>query len=131
MQAADTGFPKAAKLLKPDEFSLVFRVRPWGRSVHFVLYGRHTGEAARLGLVIGRKYAPRAVSRNVIRRVAREIFRLKRSEFCGWDILLRLRTKVDRKTWPSASSTAFKAVCNNELEALLIDAMRHHIKRSP
>ncbi|GAM53138.1 ribonuclease P protein component [Mycoavidus cysteinexigens] len=130
MRAADVGFPRAARLLKPDEFSSVFRERPWGRSRHFVLYGRRTGQAARLGLVIGRKYASRAVSRNLIKRIAREIFRHQRAECYGWDILLRLHVKLDRKIWRSASSEALKAVCSNELETLFSEAICSRIKRS-
>ena len=52
---AQAAFPKAARLLKTDEFSSVFRLRPWRRSPHFVLYGKPTGSEARLGLVIGKK----------------------------------------------------------------------------
>ncbi len=59
-------FPKAARLLKTDEFSSVFRLRPWRRTAHFVVYGRPTGNEARLGLVIGKKYAPRAATRNLV-----------------------------------------------------------------
>ena len=73
---ARAAFPKAARLLKTDEYSSVFRLRPWRRSPHFVLYGKPTGNEARLGLVIGKKFAPRAVTRNLIKRLAREAFRL-------------------------------------------------------
>ena len=48
---AQAAFPKAARLLKTDEFSSVFRLRPWRRTAHFVVYGRPTGNDARLGLV--------------------------------------------------------------------------------
>ena len=75
---AQAAFPKAARLLKTDEFSSVFRLRPWRRSPHFVLYGKPSGTQARLGLVIGKKQAPRAVTRNLIKRLARDTFRLRR-----------------------------------------------------
>ena len=70
---AQAAFPKAARLLKTDEFSSVFRLRPWRRTAHFVVYGRPTGNDARLGLVIGKKYAPRAATRHLVRRLARVI----------------------------------------------------------
>ncbi|WP_144143893.1 ribonuclease P protein component [Paraburkholderia sp. BCC1884] len=126
---AQAAFPKAARLLKTDEFSSVFRLRPWRRTPHFVVYGRPTGNDARLGLVIGKKYAPRAATRNLVRRLAREAFRLRRAEFGGWDVLLRLHTRFDKKALPSASSPPLKALCRSEIEALLDKAAREIVRR--
>ena len=126
---AQAAFPKAARLLKTDEFSSVFRLRPWRRTAHFVVYGRPTGNEARLGLVIGKKYAPRAVTRNLVRRLAREAFRLRRAEFGGWDVLLRLHTRFDKKAMPGASSPPLKALCRSEIEALLDKAAREVTRR--
>ena len=122
-------FPKAARLLKTDEFSSVFRLRPWRRTAHFVVYARPTGNEARLGLVIGKKYAPRAVTRNLVKRLAREAFRLRRSEFGGWDVLLRLHTKFDRKAMPSGSSPPLKTLCRSEIDTLLDKAAREIARR--
>ncbi|MFM0042524.1 ribonuclease P protein component [Paraburkholderia sediminicola] len=126
---AQAAFPKAARLLKTDEFSSVFRLRPWRRTAHFVVYGRPTGNDARLGLVIGKKYAPRAATRNLVRRIAREAFRLRRAEFGGWDVLLRLHTRFDKKALPSASSPPLRALCRSEIEALLDKAAREIVRR--
>jgi ribonuclease P protein component len=126
---AQAAFPKAARLLKTDEFSSVFRLRPWRRTAHFVVYGRPTGNEARLGLVIGKKYAPRAATRNLVRRIAREAFRQRRAEFGGWDVLLRLHTRFDRKALPSASSPPLKALCRSEIETLLDKAAREILRR--
>ena len=126
---AQAAFPQAARLLKTDEFSSVFRLRPWRRTAHFVVYGRPTGNEARLGLVIGKKYAPRAATRNLVRRIAREAFRLRRAEFGGWDVLLRLHTRFDKKALPSASSPPLKALCRSEIEALLDKAAREIARR--
>jgi len=123
-------FPKAARLLKTDEFSSVFRLRPWRRSAHFVVYGRETGGDARLGLVIGKKFAPRAVTRNLVRRVAREAFRVRRAQFDGYDLLLRLHTRLDRKALPSAASAPLKALCRGEIEMLLDNAVREIARRA-
>jgi ribonuclease P protein component len=127
---AHAAFPKAARLLKTDEFSSVFRLRPWRRSPHFVLYGKPTGGEARLGLVIGKKQAPRAVTRNLIKRLAREAFRLRREQLRGFDILVRLHAKIDRKAMPSASSPPLHALCRGELEALFDRAVREAARRA-
>ncbi len=115
--------PKNARLLKADEFSSVFRMRPWRRSAHFVLYGRHTGQSARMGIVVGRKAAPRAVSRTLIKRLGREIFRARRAQLFGWDIVLRLHRRLDQHMFPSASSPALKKRCRHEIEALFAAAI--------
>ncbi len=122
-------FPKAARLLKTDEYSSVFRLRPWRRSPHFVLYGKPTGNEARLGLVIGKKFAPRAVTRNLIKRLARDIFRLRRAELGGWDIMLRLHAKIDRKAMPSAKSTPLRMTMRTELEEMIDRAVREAVRR--
>jgi ribonuclease P protein component len=133
MVSANTGvasFPKTARLLKTDEFSSVFRLRPWARSAHFVLYGRrrepmeHGVAAARLGVVVGKKQAPRAVTRNLIKRIARETFRLNSMQLAGWDVLIRLSAKFDRKVFGSASSDALNAVIRTEVGTLVERAVR-------
>jgi ribonuclease P protein component len=126
---AQAAFPKAARLLKTDEFSSVFRLRPWRRSPHLVLYGKPTGNEARLGLVIGKKQAPRAVTRNLIKRLAREAFRLRRKELNGFDILVRLHAKIDRKAMPSASSPPLRELIGGELNSLLDRAVREAARR--
>jgi ribonuclease P protein component len=127
---AQAAFPKAARLLKTDEYSSVFRLRPWRRSPHFVLYGKPTGNEARLGLVIGKKQAPRAVTRNLIKRLAREAFRLRRAELAGWDILLRLHAKIDRKAMPSAKSPLLGALMRGEIDMLIDRAVREAARRA-
>jgi len=103
-------------------------LRPWSRSEHFVLYGRPTGGPARLGLVIAKKFAPRAATRNLMRRLAREAFRTHRTELHGFDILLRLHTRFDRKALPSAASPALKQLCRSEI-ALLVTRAVHNASR--
>jgi ribonuclease P protein component len=130
-------FPKAARLLKTDEFSSVFRLRPWRRSAHFVVYAKPTGQAARLGVVVGKKFAPRAATRNLVKRIARESFRVRRAQFDGWDVLLRLSTRFDKATWPSAISEPLRALCRTEIEMLLekvvreIERRRAHVPGDP
>ncbi|MDU0809723.1 MAG: ribonuclease P protein component [Burkholderia sp.] len=112
-------FPKSARLLKSDEFSSVFRFRPLYHSTHFLIYRKKTGLEARLGLVISRRYAPRAVTRNFIKRRVREAFRIRRAEFNGWDILFRLHRKFDEKIAQSASSMQLSLISSSEIYKLL------------
>lgn len=49
------------------------------------------GRAARLGLIVPKALAARAVDRNYVRRVAREQFRQAQAAVYGLDIIVRLR----------------------------------------
>lgn len=120
---SDHAFPKAARLTKTDEFSSVFALRPRRRSPHFVLYVRANGlEQGRLGIVVGKKFAPRAAERNLVKRMVRELFRCRQDQFAGRDILLRLQAKFPRADF--ASRTAIRRVCLTELSGLLDVAAR-------
>lgn len=111
-------FPKAARLTKTDEFSSVFALRPRRRSTHFVLYVRANGQAqARLGIVVGKKFAPRAAERNLVKRMVRELFRSRQAQFAGRDILLRLQAKFPRAEF--TSRVAIRKACHAELSGLL------------
>ncbi|WP_407923236.1 ribonuclease P protein component [Cupriavidus agavae] len=120
---SDHAFPKAARLTKTDEFSSVFALRPRRRSTHFVLYVRANGQQqGRLGIVVGKKFAPRAAERNLVKRMVRELFRGRQDQFGGRDILLRLQAKFPRAEF--ASRTAIRRTCHAEISGLLDIAAR-------
>lgn len=131
MSAADTaaladkpgqGYPRAKRILKTDEFSSVFHLRPVQRSAHFVLYVSrselHQGPQAqaRLGIVVAKRFAPRAVTRNAIKRAARELFRQSSLPAC--DCIIRLSKPVNSKADP-ATTTGLKSALRSELQTLL------------
>lgn len=69
----------------------MFGFRRAVRATHFRLsYKPNTCGTARLGFVVARKYVRRAVWRNRIRRVAREIFRVERENLPHVDLVLRV-----------------------------------------
>ena len=87
------------------------------RSAHFVLYARRNQlEHARLGIVAAKRYAPRAVTRNTIKRVARELFR--QSALPAIDCIVRLSKPVNSKTGP-ATNARLKSQLRSELAQLL------------
>ncbi|MFS8972999.1 ribonuclease P protein component [Cupriavidus necator] len=116
-------FPKAARLTKTDEFSSVFALRPRRRSPHFVLYVRPNDRPeGRLGVVVGKKFAPRAAERNLVKRMARELFRQRREALAGRDVLLRLQAKFPRAEF--ATRAAVRRACAAEIASLLEVAAR-------
>jgi ribonuclease P protein component len=90
-------FPKHYRLTKTDEFSSVFGFRRALKSSHFLLHYRlRTAEevvGARLGLVVAKRLLRRSVDRNLLRRLARENFRLMRCRLPSRDFILRLAVK--------------------------------------
>lgn len=53
--------------------------------------------SARLGLIVGKRAVAKAHERNRLKRVAREAFRLKRSELPALDIVLQVRGPIDSR----------------------------------
>ena len=54
--------------------------------------------AARLGLVVPKRNAKRAVHRNLVKRLAREAFRHVCSQLPAYDLVLRLGRPLNAKT---------------------------------
>jgi ribonuclease P protein component len=92
--AGEYCFRPVHKLLRTDGFSEVFEYRRVLRGKLFDLHFRPnlTG-SARLGLVVPKKHLPLSVTRNRYKRVARDIFRLRRSGLPALDVVLRLARK--------------------------------------
>jgi ribonuclease P protein component len=110
-------YSRDRRIVKTDEFSSVFRLRPVQRTAHFVLYTRSNQLThARLGIVAAKRFAPRAVTRNTIKRVTRELFR--QAELPAMDCIVRLSKPVNTKTGP-ATSARLKAELRAELSRLL------------
>lgn len=70
---------------------------------------------ARLGIVVAKRLAPRAVTRNTIKRAARELFR--QQTLPSIDCIVRLAKPVNAKNGP-ATSTALKRLLRAELRQL-------------
>jgi ribonuclease P protein component len=110
-------FARARRIVKTDEFSSVFRLRPAQKTAHFTLYARANAlPHARLGVVVAKRFAPRAVTRNTIKRITRELFRV--TQLPALDLIVRLSGPVNSKSGP-ATATALKTQLRTELARLL------------
>lgn len=86
------------------------------RTAHFVLYARKTElPHARLGVVVAKRLAPRAVTRNTIKRMTRELFR--QAALPQIDCIVRLSQPVNAKTAP-ATGTGLRVLLREELTRL-------------
>ena len=109
-------FARERRIVETDDFSSVFRLRPVQRSAHFVLYIRTNHlPHARLGIVAAKRLAPRAVTRNTIKRIARELFR--QSALPSIDCIVRLAKPVNARSGP-ATSVSLKEAVRSELQHL-------------
>jgi len=110
-------YDRRRRIVKTDEFSSVFRLRPAYRTESFMLYVRPNGlDHARLGVVVAKRLAPRALTRNMVKRLTRELFR--QTALPAVDCIVRL-TKPINKRQQSASSRAQKIRIATELKQLL------------
>jgi len=88
---------KQAKMIKTDDFSSVFNFRKRFSLKYLVMhYQPNNLQRPRLGLVVGKKTAKLAVSRNYMRRVLREFFRLNQHDICHVDLIIRVQKKFDK-----------------------------------
>jgi len=71
-------FPRTLRLIRPEEYAVGLKSRILVRGARFALHLRRNGfDRWRLGLVVPKRYAPRAIERNTIKRIWREAFRLR------------------------------------------------------
>ncbi|MEI2416585.1 ribonuclease P protein component [Orrella sp. JC864] len=116
-------FGPEARLHSPSEYAAALKGRRLARGALFVLHWAPPlpGDAsglARLGLVVPKRHAPRASTRNAVKRVVREAFRQRRHALPAGLYVVRLQSRP-----APASLTALKAAARHEADA--------HFKRSP
>lgn len=76
--AAPQGFSRERRLIRPADFARVFAdARRSSDRLFTVVARENRGCGARLGLAISKRIAKRAVERNRLKRVAREVFRVQ------------------------------------------------------
>lgn len=72
-----------------------------------------------VGVLIPKRWARRAVTRNTIRRQIYEVARLGRDQLPQSALVVRLRSEFSRKQFISATSDVLKAAVRAELQTLL------------
>lgn len=93
-------FSKASRLLTADQYQRVFqKADSKANSQQILLLARKQenpdkNDAARVGLVISKKSAKRAVDRNRIKRIVRDSFRHKQLNLKGLDIVVLSRKGI-------------------------------------
>jgi ribonuclease P protein component len=126
-------------LVAPSDFQRLLSTRPVARSSHFSLHhavpeapelstgSRQLADQVveshksiappnwRLGLVVPKRQARRAVTRNLVKRQVREMMRQHLDQLPPGDWVVRLRAPVDAREFASGASTALKLTLRGEL----------------
>lgn len=89
-------FPRSHKLVTKADYKVTLN-QPFKVSHKhlLILFKPNLGTNARLGLMVGKRVAAHAVTRNRIKRVIRESFRAKQHELKGLDIVVIARHQCD------------------------------------
>ncbi len=77
-----------------------------------------------MGVVVAKRLAARAVTRNMIKRLAREMFR--KSEWVNNDFIIRLNAPVVRRDQSASSRTRKVALAAELMELMKSQHLRPH-----
>jgi ribonuclease P protein component len=119
-------FPTAARLHRPTEFSAALSGRRVARGVYFVLTAKmnvateplaSSPPIARLGLVIAKRFAQQAATRNALKRVVREAFRACRLSLPPADYVVRLNKRIE-----AVGLSTLKRAARQEADAHFVKA---------
>lgn len=93
------GFPRQSRLLLPADYRRVFAKAVRVSDQNFTLLARagtEHSDGPQLGLAIAKKHIPRAVRRNLLKRIARESFRIRRDDLPTIDVVVLARAGANR-----------------------------------
>lgn len=122
------GYPDTLRLLTPADFKWVMDGAEYKASheAFLLLARRSTRGVPRLGFIIARKKAKRAVDRNRIKRCVRESFRHLQNDLPAMDIVFLARQDV-----ASLDKPTLHAVCRETFRKLIRKAGQPTAPRTP
>lgn len=122
-------FPAAARLHRPTEFAAALAGRRIARGAFFVVTAHLRAQTdadscsdphcARLGLIMAKRFAHHASTRNALKRVIREAFRAKRLTLPPGDFVVRLHKPIT-----CMSLTQLKLAARKEVDAHFLRALQ-------
>ena len=118
------------RLKSRQQFQVIMTGAPVAKAPHFALHSTGLGHASDarllfpvadtwLGVLLPKRWARRAVTRNAIRRQIYETARAMAPDLPQVALVVRLRSEFSRKQFLSATSDVLKRAVRAELELLL------------
>ena len=107
------------KLTLRAEFESVMAAGIVARTPHFALHQQTSTTANRWGAVVPKRWARKAVTRNLIKRQIYALGREQRALLPRADRVIRLRKSFDKQSFVSASSVHLRSAVRAELHQLL------------
>ena len=103
-------FSQKQRILSKHDYQKVFNQAEFrSGNKRILLLARKTKlENGRLGLVIPKKHLRRAVDRNLVKRLARNSFRLRQSDFSGVDVVVLVKGKFNLEQIRKQSNADFE-----------------------
>lgn len=138
--------------MRSADFQRALGVKPCARTEHFALHHvvpcaeaigdklstapvgnvkSAVDETRRLGLVVPKRMARRAVTRNLVKRQGRAAFADARGRLAQGDWLIRLRKGFDLRVFASAGSDGLRRAVGAEVHELFLAACRSSARRAP
>jgi ribonuclease P protein component len=92
-----SNFPRQYRLVTQAEYKALFN-QSNKVSYRFltILYKKNNNLYGRIGLIVGKRVAKKAVTRNKIKRVIRESFRFQQQKLSGIDLIVIARKQCDK-----------------------------------
>lgn len=93
------GFPKESRLRKKFEFNKVFnRSLCTFKNKYYSLYAvKNNTTIPRVGISVSKRSIKKAVSRNCLKRIIREVFRKNKDRFSGVDFVVVIKRNIEDK----------------------------------
>lgn len=119
---------KHHRLLTSQDFSRVFDEADYkAGSRHLLILGCRTDTGhARLGLVVSKKHVSAAVHRNRLKRLGREVFRLRRAELPAIDLVMIARPGLGQ-----LDNRQVLALLNQQVDALIRQCNSSAVRSEP
>jgi ribonuclease P protein component len=103
---AGAGFSRAKRLADKSVFGTLLRSRERTQSGPLMLQMRPgQAELGRLGMAVAKRFAKKAVERNLLKRLLREAYRQHALSQCPLDLVVSLRAAWTGGTSPAARKT--------------------------
>jgi ribonuclease P protein component len=114
------------KITRREEFDAVMAAGVCATTSHFALHAvtNSTPTPFRIGAVVPKRWAKRAVMRNSIRRQIYNIAKREAHAFSNMDLVIRLRKSFSDNEYISAASEKLKKDVRLQLEQLLAKSIK-------